>query len=860
MWRRRRATQDLDDDIRDHIARETEENVARGMAPDEGRRRALVTFGNVPLAIENTRQVWSWAWLDQLRQDLRDASRTLRRNPAFALTAAATLALAIGANTAMFSVLNAVVLRPLPYQSPDELAMVWSEDPARNLRERRSSLWNIEHWRGQARSFSDFAVYDFVSLNLTSPSGTERIVGLSVSPNLLTLHGMAPVAGRGFSPGQTVEGSRAVLISEGFWQERFGRSADALGATLVLNGVPSEIIGVIPEGFRPAADVWQPLPIGAQATSRPGTEDWFVVGRLRRGVTVAQAQVEMATIAHRLNDGLAPGDQRAISVVPLHVTMVGAERLTALWLLGGAVFCVLLIAAANVTSLSLARGFGRAREMAVRAALGASVPRIVRQVLIEAVVLAAVSGLIGTLLAAGAIHLIRVFGPDALPRLSEMSLDLGVLGWTAAISLLTGLVVGLAPAIMTTRPNLRASSEVGGRNVSTGTASRRIRRALVVAECALAIVLLVGAGLLVRSWQNVTSTDPGFRPERVLAIGVSSPGGFTAAARTDLYTRMLERIQSVPGVESAGMMGDLISGGRARVITTDEASPSEHALVLGLDEASPDAFRALGTPLLQGRFFSASDGPGAPRVAIINDAMARRLWPGRDPVGARLKLGAQNADGEWFTVVGVVGDMQRQGPEQEPIPQMFQALAQSSAGSSMDVFIRTSIDAPLALANAVRAAVNDVEPLAPVYGVVSLHAMLGGFLDQRRFETWLLSGFALAALVMAAVGIYGILQYSIATRTREIGLRMAVGAQPGDIFRMLVREGVLLSGAGLVLGLAGAFWVGRLGSRLLFGITPVDPLTFGGVAVLMIAVAGAASYFPARRAMRIQVTDALRQA
>ena len=828
MWRRRRALKGLDEDIRDHVARETEENVARGMAPEEGRRRALLTFGNVPLAIETTRQVWSWVWLDQVRQDLRDAARTLRRNPAFAATAAATLALAIGANTAMFSVLHAVVLRPLPYESPDELAMVWSEDPARNLRERRSSLWNVEHWRGQAQSFSDFAVYDVVSVNLMAAGGTERILGVSVSENLLMLLGMAPVLGRGFSPGETVQGGRPVLISDGFWQERFGRSADALGATLVLNGVPSEIIGVVPAGFRPVVDVWQPLPIAAHASSRPGGEDWFVICRLRAGVTVDQAQAEMTTIARRLNDGLAPEDRRAISVVPLRVNMVGAERLVALWLLGGAVFCVLLIAAANVTSLSLARGFGRAREMALRAALGASVPRIVRQVLVEGVVLAAVSGLIGTLLAAGGIHLIRTFGPDSLPRLSEMSLDLGVLGWTVAISLLTGLVVGLAPAIMTTRPNLRISGGEGGRSVSNGMASRRIRRALVVAECALAIVLLVGAGLLIRSWQNVTSTDPGFRPERVLALGVSSPAGFTALARADLYTRMLERIRSVPGVESVGMIGDLISGGRARVITTEGVSPSEHDLVLGLDEASPDAFRALGTPLLRGRFFSASDRPGTPRVAIINDAMARRLWPGRDPVGARLKVGAQNADGQWFIVVGVVGDMQRQGPEREPIPQMFEALAQTSAGSGMDVFVRTSIDTPLALVGAVRAAVHDVEPLAPVYGAASLNEMLGGFLDQRRFETWLLSGFALAALLMAAVGLYGILQYSIATRTREIGLRMAVGARPADVFRMLIREGVQLSAIGLVLGLGGALLAGRVSSRLLFGVTPWDPWTFAG--------------------------------
>ena len=530
-------------------------------------------------------------------------------------------------------------------------------------------------------------------------------------------------------------------------------------------------------------------------------------------------------------------------------------------MLGAAVFCVFLIAAANVASLSLARSVARRREMAVRAALGASVGRIVRQLLTESVLLAAVSGLIGTVLALAGLRLIRAFGPGNLPRLNEVSLDLSVLGWALAISLLTGILVGLVPATTTLRRNLRPSGEEGGRSVAGGAATRRIRRAVVVAEFALAVVLLVGAGLLVRSWSHVTSIDPGFRPERVLAMELSSPTAFNVPAqRIDLYHRVLEQIQAVPGVESAGMIGDLfISNTREGVLTTEgEDGTVSERLRFGRDEVSADFFRALGTPLLRGRFFSIGDGPDAPRVAIINDAMARRSWPGRDPVGRRLKFGPPDSDRPWYTVVGVVGDMRRQGLEREPVPQMFESIAQNPP-RSVDLFIRTSSDDPLAMAGTLRAAVRRVEKNAPVFGVAPLEQQLGTYLTQRRFQTSLLTGFSVMALLMAAVGIYGLIQYSIATRTQEIGVRMAIGAQASDIFRMIIGEGLTLSLTGLGLGLVGAWWLGRAGSSLLFGVTATDPLTFVVVSLVLTAVALAACYVPARRAMKIEPIVALRQ-
>jgi predicted permease len=866
LWalvRSRQMDREIDDEITSHLAEATEEYVQQGLSPKEARWAARRSFGGVTQTKEVYRQVRSFMWLEDFARDLRHALRTLRKSPAFTTAAAATLALAIGTNTAMFSVLNAVLLRPLPYRSPEQLAMVWTEDPTQNLREGRSALWDVEQWRSQSQSFADMATFDAVSTTLTGTDGAEQIVGASISPNLLSLLGVQPVQGRSFSTEEAEQRQRLVLISHRFWQARFGGSNDAVGATIVLDGLPSQIIGILPADFQIArldADVWKPH-TRSEGQSVRGGDTWFVIGRLRPTVTFEQAQAEMSAIARRLNDQLPAAERnRGISVVPLSHYMVGPQSRLALWMLGGAVFCVFLIGAANVTSLSLARSIARAREMAVRAALGASAGRIVRQLLTESVLLATVSGLIGTLLAVVGIRLIRAFGPGNLPRLNEISLDFRVLGWALAISLLAGILVGLAPAITTLRRDWRPSGEEGGRSVSGGTSTRRIRRALVMAEFALAIVLLVGAGLLIRSWWYVTSIDPGFRPERVLVMELSSPTAFSVPARrTDLYYRVLEQIQAVPGVESAGIIGDLfISNSREQVLTVegDEGMVSER-LRLTRDEVSADFFKTLGTPLLRGRFFSIGDGPDAPPVAIINDAMARRSWPGRDPVGRRFKLGPRDSDRPWYTVVGVVGDIRRQGLEREPFPQVFESLAQN-APRNVDLFIRTSTQDPVAMAGALRAAVRRVEKNAPIYGMGPLEQQLGRYLTQRRFQTSLLTGFSVVALLMAAVGIYGLIHYSIATRTQEIGLRMAIGAQAGDIFRMIIGEGLMLSLTGLALGLVGAWWLGRAVSSLLFGVTASDPLTFTTVSLLLTAVATAACYFPARRAMTVDPIGALR--
>jgi predicted permease len=841
-----------------------EDNLKAGMDPVEARYAAQRSFGGIESMKEKYRERRAFALVETMAQDVRYAVRTLRKSPGYTTTCVATLALAIGASTAMFSVLNAVLLRPLPYRSPEQLAMLWTEVPSQNVREGRSAYLNVEQWRRQSESFADMAVFDPASVTLTSPVDAEQISVARVSPNLFSLLGVQPLHGRSFSAEEAEQRQRLALISHRFWQTRFGGSLNAIGASIELDGVASQIIGILPADFQFSdSAVWESHTLSPEWAAQRrayGVGSWFVIGRLRPNVTFEQSQAEMSAIARRLDEqAQAPASARnlGISVVPLSLQITGPRARLALWMLTGAVFCVLLIAATNVASLSLARSASREREIAIRAALGASRGRIVRQLLAESLTLSVSSGLLGLLVALAGIRLIVAAAPGNLARLNEVSLDPQVLGWALGLCLLTGILVGLAPALTMARRNLRPSGQEGGRGVAGGVATRGIRRALVVTEFALAIMLLVGAGLLVRSLSSVENVDPGFRRERVLSAALSS-AVLRSSARVDFYNRVLEQVDSLPGVEGAAIIGDIFIGGNPEQILTIEGGARTERLRFRRDEVSGGFFKTVGTPLHRGRFFSAEDGPDAPRVAIVNDAMARRLWPGGDPVGKRFKIGTADSDRPWFTVVGLVGDMRRQGLENAPIPQMFEPLAQNPSRLAT-LLVRTSVDDPLKMAPALRAAVHRVEKHASVYGVTTLENRLDAFLKQRRFQTSLLIGFSVVALLMAAIGIYGIIQYSVATRTHEIGIRMAVGAQAGQIFRMIIGEGLKLSLIGLIFGLVGALWLGRAGASLLFGVTATDPVTFIAVSLLLTAVAMAACYFPARRAMKVEPIVALRQ-
>lgn len=866
LFEHKRLERELDDEVRFHLEMQIEDNLKAGMNPVEARYAALRSFGAIEPMKERYRERRAFALVETMAQDISYAVRTLRKSPGYTATSVAVLALAIGANTAMFSVLNAVLLRPLPYRSPGQLAMLWTSCTGQNVREGRSAYWNVEMWRRESKSFADMAVLDGVSVTLTGTGEAEQISVARVSPNFFPLLGVQPFEGRTFSAEEAEQRQRLALISDRFWQTRFGGSHDAIGASIELDGRPSRIIGILPAGFQFArldADVWEPHTMFPDWEARRrvrGTDTWFVLGRLRPNVTFDQAQAEMSAIERRLDEQLPASDRNlGVSVVPLSLQVAGPRARLALWMLASAVFCVLLIAATNVASLSLARSASREREIAIRAALGASRARIVRQLLAESMTLAVISGLLGLLVAEAGIRLVLAFKPGDLARLNEVSLDPRVLGWALAVCLLTGILVGLAPAITMVRRNLRPSVQEGGRSIAGGVATRGIRGALVMTEFALAIVLLVGAGLLVRSLWSIENVDPGFIPDRVLSMTLSSPAFGATAQLSDFYDRVLEQIQSLPGVESAGIIGQFfIDNSPEQILTTDgDARTISGQLRVRRDEVSGGFFKALGTPLLRGRFFSVSDGPDSPRVAIINDTLARRLWPGRDPIGKRVNVG-RDSDRQWFTVVGVVGDMRRQGLENEPIPQMFEPLAQNPS-RHVTVLVRTSMTDSLKMAGTLQAAVHQVEKHALLYHVATLENRLGAFLTERRFQTSLLIAFSVVALLMAAIGIYGLIQYSIATRTHEIGIRVAVGAQAGKIFGMIIREGLKLSLTGLGLGLLGALWLGRAGSSLLFGVTATDPLTFIAVSLLLTAVATAACYFPARRAMKVDPIVALRQ-
>jgi predicted permease len=527
-------------------------------------------------------------------------------------------------------------------------------------------------------------------------------------------------------------------------------------------------------------------------------------------------------------------------------------------MLAAAVGCVLLMAAVNVANLWLARSLGRGRDVALRAALGASPGRIVRQQLTESTTLAVAAGVVGTLLAVLGVELIRSLGAVELARLDEVVLDRRVLLWSLGLSLLTGLAVGLAPALVWRR-HLRFFGE-SSRSVAGGTSTGSIRRTLLVAEVALAVVLLVGAGLLVRSWREVEGVDPGFLPERVLSLQLGAPVGMERAQRADFYRRVLERTESVPGVERAGFISDaFISSSPERMLTTERGGESvSERLQFRSDEVSAGLFQALGTRLLGGRFFMSRDGPESARVVIVNDTLARRLWPGADAVGRRFKRGPAESVSPWVTVVGVVDDMRRQGLEAEPIPQIFQPVSQNPSGSGY-LLVRTERSDPLALAGPVQAVVRQLDRGAPLYGVSTLEFLLRAFHAPRRFQTTVVVGFAVAALLMAAVGLYGLIRYGVSTRTKEIAIRMAVGATTGAVFRMVIREGFALTGAGVVLGLVGGVWVGQVVRNLLFGVGTLDPMTFLAASALLLSVALIACYAPARRAMRVEPIVALRQ-
>ena len=798
---------------------------------------------------------------------MRYALRTIRKNPAFAAVTILTLALGIGANTAMFSVIYAVLLRPLPYLDVPRLALLFQTGP----QDSRQPLLlpDTRFLRLTSRSLWDLAVYykntGFARVTLTGVPEPETVQGGYVSANFFPLLGVAPAAGRWFTHGEEARQDRVVLLSGRLWKQRFGASRDLAGRTLEIDGVPFRVIGVMPDEFQfPAREVrfWAPITTNRYWSNHParGTNGrgfyarWNAVARLKPGISFEQARAEMAILARELEQRDPELDKGfSLTAIPLQVEVSGNTRL-ALWLLLASVSLVLLISCGNAAHLMLARAAARGREMAVRMALGAGRSRLVRQLLAESLVLAIAAGALGLLLAALGVRGLVAYGPRNLPRLEQAGLDTAALAFTLAISFLSAVFFGVVPAWKASGVNPDRALRAGGRGGSGTLAARRTRGVLVALEFAFTVMLLAGGGLMLRSFLAVQAIDSGMDAEHVLTLRVVLPAEVRHAG---LYDQSIERIRTIPGVRAAGAINGVIELGET---TPSGDWPDDGKLRVWANwkTVRGDGLEAMGIPLVAGRPFGPQDGPDAPLVAITDQTMARRYWPGQDPIGKQFRgHDPRGRNDDPLTVVGVIRDTRARGRESDLAPHVYQPAAQTDTVTP-DLVIRTSGD-PLKLAAAVRDVVRSLDRAAVVSGIATVEQQLAGEIAPRRFQAWLLGLFSLVALALAAVGIYGVMHYTVAQQRHDMGIRIALGARRANLLAMVLGQALRLAVPGLLIGVAGAQWLSRLFAGILFGVKPTDPATYLGAATLLMAVGIAAAALPAWNASRVAPLEALRE-
>ena len=799
--------------------------------------------------------------MESLCQDLRYGLRGLAKNPGFTLVAVLTLALGIGANSAIFSVVNAVLLRPLPYREPERIVTAlrggWFPiAPA-----------NFLDWRAQQSAFEQIGAAQAWGPTLTGRERPEQVGALQVTSDLFSVLGVSPALGRTFLPGEDQPGAgKVVVLSHHLWQRRFGGDPALVGQTITLNGDGYTVVGVMPAGFQFApfwvtnAELFAPLNLGPRAGDRAG-QSLRVFARLKEGVTREQAQAEMNAISRRLEQQYPETNKNSdIRIDPLHEKVAGKVR-PALLVLLGAVSFVLLIACANVANLLLARSAARRKEIAVRAALGAGRVRLIRQLLTESMLLGLAGGGLGLLLAGWGINLLVALSPANLPRVETISLDLRVAGFTLAVALATGLIFGLAPALQASKLDLNEALKEGGRGSTEGLRRNRVRGALVVAEVALALVLLIGAGLMIRSFRRLQAVDAGFDPRRVLTLTVqtSGPKYATGAQRAAFFDQLLPRLAALPGVASASainhlpLAGDTWTLGFAVEGRPAPAPGERQGAVYRI--VRPGYFRTMGMTVLNGRDFTDQDRAGAPGVAMINETFARSVWPNEDPIGKRIRV---NDDGpNPREVIGVVKDAKQSEWTADARREVYLSHLQTPTPSYLTLVLRAAGE-PLGLAAAVQREVWSIDQDLPVAKVASLEQVVADAVGQPRFNLLLLNLFAAVALALAAVGIYGVMAYSVAQRTHEIGIRLALGARAGDVLKLVVGQGLILTLIGLAIGLGAAFGLTRLMESLLYGVSATDPATFIAIPLLLAGVALFASYLPARRAMKVDPMTALR--
>jgi predicted permease len=869
--RPRAVEQDVDEELRFHLEMRAAAYEQEGLSPTEARTAAEREFGDVGrvreecvrIGHERERKMKRFLLWDALVQDVRYALRMLRQAPGFALVAVLTLGLGIGATTAIFSVVRGVLLRPLPFAAPERLVRMWQANPSQGVPRGEVSPLDFADWKARQRSFEDMGTWWHVEgmtgINLSGDGEPQRLPAAYVSDGFFSTLGVTPLLGRVLLAGEHQPGHNAVaVISHGLWQRRFGGDRALLGRTLTIDEVPTTVVGVMPPSFTfpsERVDLWlSDSRISESGIPRLRQVRWqSVVARLKPGVSLETARTEMNGLARQLAEEYPATNVQttAVTVLPLHEAVTGDVRAELLVLLGAVGF-LLLIACVNVANLMLTRATARERELAVRAALGARPGRLVGQLLTESLVLALLGGAFGVLLAVWGTELLLAFSVKQLPRLHEVRVDGTVLAFAMGATLFTGVLFGLLPALRARSPQLAPVLKAAGRGM-TGAGGARLRGALVVAEVALAVMLVAGAGLAVRSLMSLLSVEPGFRPEGAVVVSFSSSSG--GRDKRQYLAEVLERVREVPGVRVAGTTKNLPlegSGEPAPLILPgqSQASAADAPRVSYL-YVSNDYVRAMGIPLLRGRDFSMQDTGDAPPVMMVNEAFVRRFFPGEDVVGKGIQWDVNVA-----TIVGVVGDV-RQESLSEPAPPLVYVHVLQNSRSSVNLVVRGE-GAPLQLAAAVRQAIWSVNPEQTITRITTLEEVVGGSVARPRLIAALLGLFAALALVLGAVGIYGVLAYTVGQRQREIGVRLALGARPAEVLGMVLRSGMRLAGLGVAVGVVGALVLARVMSSLLYGVAPHDPLTFAAAAVVLLGVALVACLVPARRAMRVDPAVSLR--
>jgi predicted permease len=790
------------------------------------------------------------------------------------------LALGIGANTAIFTVVNAVLLRPLPYTGSEQLVMLWETNPRFQIGVDTLPVThgNFMDWREQNGAFEYVSALGVGRWNLTDAGEPERISGASVSPNFFRLMGIEPTLGRAFRGDEEKPGAgKVIVISRSLWQRRFAGEPDVIGKTMTLDGESYTVIGVAPESFQfPRAkelpyfmgvstqtDLWRPMTLGDDFVNRTrANHQLCVMAKLKPGVTRERAQSEMTAIAERLEQSYPDSNQGiGVKVVPLSEQVVGNVK-AALWVLMGAVALVLLIACANVANLLLARSSARQKEIAIRTALGASRVRVLRQLLTEALLLSLTAAVVGTLLSLWSIRAMLSLSRENLPRASEIGVDVRVLGFTVAIAMLTSVIFGLAPALQASKINLSESLKEGSRGLSGRQRSNRVRSLLVISEIALSLVLLISAGLMIKSLASLLKVDPGFKPFNTVTMHIPLLGSKYPGVNQQIafFQEVTRRIEALPGAQSVGLIssaplsGGVYAGGfsiEGRVLTSETDD-----LVADRRMISPEYFNALGIPLLKGRAFTDRDDQAATGVVVVSESWARRFLPNEDPVGKRIKLGGRDSTRPWLSIVGIAGDVRDTALESDPRPCVYIPYPQFPS-SDMTLVVRAAFD-PKLLISSIRDEVWVVDKEQPVTEVKTMDQYLDDSVSPRRFNAMLLAIFASLALVLASVGIYGVMAYSVTQRTHEIGIRVALGAQSSQVIKLVIGRGMSLVLVGVMIGLAGALALTRVMTSLLYGVSATDPTTFAVVAALLVAVALIACYIPARRATKIDPMVSLR--